>query len=153
MHVDLESSVRDFAASVLDGSGLFLVDLEIKGETGSPNITVFLDSEKDGVTIDQCAEISRKLVFLIESHDVIKGKFTVNVSSPGLSRPLVDPRQYAKNIGRKASVKVNTEGGVKTYKGTLVTVTDGSITLEADKGQQFNFALDEVIETKILPAF
>jgi ribosome maturation factor RimP len=152
MDITKNTSVIDLAKHVLEGTGMFLVDSEIKGTSGT-NIWLFVDTVEGGVSIDDCAKVSREIIFLIESHNVIEGKFTLNVSSPGLDRPLKDERQFVKNIGRNASVKFTSDDKTEVLKGKLEAVDAEFITIKADKGQKHQLKREDVIETKILPAF
>ena len=153
MTTELLDKITEFSNQTLQGSGLFMVDLEVKGSESKYVISVFVDSEHDGVNIDQCAKVSREIIFLIESHEVIAGKFTLNVSSPGLDRPLKDRRQFAKNTGRLAAVKFTAEAGSSSVKGKLTEVTDSGIVLTTDKGTSHFVSWENLSEIKILPAF
>jgi ribosome maturation factor RimP len=87
---------------------LFLVDLTVTGVSGNQRVLVLIDGEA-GLPIESCSLISRKLSNRIEEEDLIDGAFNLEVSSPGIDRPLSLPRQYKKNIGRK--LKVNFRRG------------------------------------------
>lgn len=149
----LLETLTDLAGQALSGTELFLVDIEIKGNEQNPQVGVFVDSAHGGVNIDQCAEVNRKLGFLTESHELFTGKFTLNVSSPGLDRPLKDRRQFQKNVGRKAAVKIRQSEGVKKVKGVLISLNDNGIVVEAEKKSQQEISWEELDEIKILPAF
>lgn len=153
MKTPLIDTINELAVSVIEDTDMFLVDLEIKGSDSNPIIWIYVDTQEGGVNIDQCAKVSKQLVFLVESHEVITGKFTLNVSSPGLDRPLKDRRQYAKNTGRKAAVVHSVDGESKKLNGVLVEVRESGIVLEADKGKRHEITWDDLAETKILPAF
>ena len=105
-----------------------------------------------GVTLDEYAEVSTELAFVLEAHEVFENKYRLNVSSPGLSRPLADKRQYGKNIGRKAKVKFKKEGFEK-IEGKLTSVSEHGISIEPPKGDSVQILFEEIIETKIIPAF
>ncbi len=120
--------------------GFFLVHLLVKGSSRSPKVFVIIDGD-NGVTIDDCADLSRKLNRAIEEDDLIEGKYTLNVSSPGLDQPLKLKRQYKKNIGRK--VKVTTTESSE-LKGELIKVTDDFITVIPDEKKTENKNLENV---------
>ena len=101
----------------------FLVDLQLHN---NQKLEVFLDSDT-GITFKKCQKISRYLEQYLDEEGWLGPKYTLEVSSPGISRPLVKIRQYLKNIGRKVEVKTK-EGEKRT--GTLISATDESITLE-----------------------
>ena len=79
---------------------LFLVDLTVTGVSGKQLVLVLIDSES-GLPIEMCSLISRKLLSKIEEKELIEGTFNLEVSSPGIDKPISLPRQYKKNIGRK----------------------------------------------------
>ena len=149
----LLETLTDLASQALTGTDLFLVDIEIKGSDQNPQVGIFVDTEQGGVNIDQCAEINRKLGFLTESHELFTGKFTLNVSSPGLDRPLKDRRQFPKNVGRKAAVKARQPEGLKKIKGVFSSLNDNGITIDTDKKSQLEISWEDLDEIKILPAF
>ncbi len=101
----------------------FLVDLQLNA---SQKLEVFLDSDK-GITFEKCQKISRYLEQYLDEEGWLGPKYTLEVSSPGISRPLKKIRQYHKNIGRKVEVK--TKDGEKRT-GTLTSITEENITLE-----------------------
>jgi ribosome maturation factor RimP len=99
------------------------VDFELPSPT---RLEVFIDSDS-GVTFEKCRKISRYLEAVIEEENWFGEKYTLDVSSPGLTRPLKLKRQYVKNIGRKLDVTLK-DGEKK--KGQLIKVEDEAITLE-----------------------
>ncbi len=100
--------------------------VEVKHHAVSGKLDVFIDSDT-GITFDKCRQISRYLEEYLDTHLWLGEKYTLEVSSPGLSRPLMLLRQYKKNIGRKLEVKLK-EGSKQ--EGVLTEVNDNSITLE-----------------------
>ena len=84
-----------------DFSDCFLVDIKAHAHN---KIDVFIDSDS-GVTFEKCQKISRYLERFIDENGWLGEKYVLEVSSPGISRPLKFKRQYAKNIGRKVEVK------------------------------------------------
>jgi len=102
---------------------LFLVEIENKGEN---KVQVFIDSD-EGINFGNCARLSRHLEAQIEENGWLGEKYTLDVSSPGLDRPLKLHRQYVKNIGRELSVEI--EGEHKHAKGKLEEVTEEHIVL------------------------
>lgn len=113
---EIEKIVSEYA----EGKGLFIVTVR-KSSTGK--ITVLAD-KKEGITIDECAELSR----FIEKHfDRDKEDFELQVSSPGMDMPFLVKEQYYKNEGKHVEV-IDNEG--KKYSGILKNVTDGGFELE-----------------------
>ncbi len=146
----LSEQISALASESIQYPEVFLVDIEIKGDSRNPLVWVYLESEKGGINLDECAEISRKLQFLIEAHEIFKGNFTLNVSSPGLDRPLKDLRQYKINRNRHARIRVKSDEKAKTIEGIIKEVSDSEVTLET-KNENVVLPFDKIIETKIIP--
>lgn len=108
---------------------LFLVSLQVKPTN---NYKVFIDGDQ-GVTIEKCVKINRRLYKAIEENELYPdGDFSLEVSSPGVDEPLKMTRQYAKNIGRDVEITFN-DDSVK--EGKLLSVTDADIILEHTEGK------------------
>ncbi|MBG0790913.1 MAG: ribosome maturation factor RimP [Desulfovibrionaceae bacterium] len=95
-------------------------------------VRIYID-HKDGVTIDQCAEVSRQVGLMLDVEDVIPGAFTLEVSSPGLERPFFRPEQMADYLGRTIDLVLNEPvGDRKKFKGELTGVNGNAVTLTVD---------------------
>ena len=123
--LELEKKIIELVEQCLESDALFLVDVEIKGNPGNQKIQVFIDGDVM-VGIDEYSRVSRKLSGLLEEKELFDGKYTVEVSSPGVSRPLKLLRQYPKHIGRELNVITKAK---QKYEGELQEVDDNSITL------------------------
>jgi len=124
----------------------FLVDVEIAGGSKGPLLRIFLDTDQ-GITIDECMQWSRELGTLLEVHSAFPGRYTLEVSSPGLGRPLRHPRQYRKNIGEMLTVVLQGADG-DSVTGQLVAIDGEDIRLQADGGE-VSIALSEIQEAKV----
>ena len=111
-----------------DNPALYVVNIHIAGKQGGRlKVTILLDSDT-GITIDECARISRQLGAQLDEIDLFEGRaFILEVSSPGIDFPLQSPRQYRKNVGRSLNVTL-TDGTV--HNGKLIDVTDDFIVLD-----------------------
>lgn len=101
----------------------FFVDMNL---SASNKLEVFIDSDS-GITFEKCQRVSRHLEAYLDEEKPLGEKYTLEVSSPGISRPLQLPRQYKKNIGRKVEITLKED---KARTGTLIEVTDFAITIE-----------------------
>lgn len=137
---------------MLSTTDFFLVDVEIKGGD-SPEVWVSVDGEDRGVNMDECAKISNELGFLMDAHELFSGQYRINVSSPGLDRPLIDRRQYPKNEGRKVEVKYEQDGEDLKVEGILQEVTKKGIAVEINEQITVNLPFEDLVETKIIPTF
>jgi ribosome maturation factor RimP len=125
----IEELVKRILAAGDRAEELFLVEVTIAGnQKANPKVTVLIDGD-NGVDIDTCALISRRLGNQIEELNLLENAYVLEVSSPGLDLPLQQKRQYTKNIGRKIKVLLK-DGSTKTGKLTLVEAE--SILLEEE---------------------
>ncbi len=102
----------------------YLIDIQL-GAKGN-KLEVFIDSDS-GVTFEKCQKISRYLEAHLDEGKWLGEDYTLEVSSPGISRPLKLPRQYLKNVGR--NIEINTKAGTKK-EGKLIEATDFAATVE-----------------------
>jgi ribosome maturation factor RimP len=116
----------------VESHGAHLIDLNVRGDRGRPVIEVYVDNEA-GVTSDLCAEISRSVMQSIETGGMILGPFRLDVSSPGIDRPLRFSWQYTKHMGRPVAV-VTRSGG--TIDGTLDASDATAVTVTTKAGSQ-----------------
>jgi len=117
---------------ISDDASLYMVDVILKGNKGGQKLIVLIDGD-NGLDIDKCAEVSRKLGLQIEEENLIDTSYTLEVSSPGLDMPLKLERQYQKNIGRNLKIE-NKEG--QQEKGKLIEVKKEGISIEIQKGKK-----------------
>ena len=150
MQVDIIQNIKELVTPLAEEKGLFLVDVEVNLNS-KPEVWVYLDAEDRGVNLDECADISRELGFLMDAHELFEGKYLLNVSSPGLSRPLSDQRQYKKNEGRSAKIKFKQGDKYEKIKGSIVSVNADGVTVENGKEGTVHIPFDDIMETKIVP--
>lgn len=136
---EIVETVYTLLEPLLDGTDIFIVNIKVKPTN---NIKVYLDADS-GFSIDKCTAVNRKLYALIEAGQMFPdGDFSLEVSSPGVDEPLLQMRQYKKNIGRKVAVTDNED---HEKMGLLKEVTEDHIILEI-KGKK---AKDAAIMTEI----
>lgn len=149
----LKESVQKLIEEIIEGTELFLVDVK-SGIGKTTKIAVLLDSD-EGISIEQCAKISRELSQKLEEMEAIDSPFTLEVSSPGLEEPLKSKRQYFKNLNRQLSVTL-IDGSQQ--KGKLIEVKDESIILgipEKKKQEELiiEIAFSEIKKSNIIVSF
>lgn len=139
--------------SMLSGTNLYRVHTRIKGSTQQPMVDIFIDGDK-GVTIDQCASVSRRVAASIELESVFPKGFRLDVSSPGLGQPLRLPRQFRRHIGRTLEVLLrDSETEHRTpVSGKLVETAAVSITIDSGD-HRFELRFDEIERAVVTPTF
>lgn len=113
----------------LENDRFFIVSLTVRPARSAHQVTILLDSD-EGITIEQCASISRRLAHDIEAKELFPDAYNIEVSSPGLDQPLVLPRQYAKNIGR--DLKIHLSDG-QLIEGKLTELNGQELSIELPK--------------------
>jgi ribosome maturation factor RimP len=119
-----EQEIWHLAEPVLDAAGMELILVECLKMKSSWVVRIYMDRE-GGVTLDDCAQISSHLGDLLDVHDVPPGAYTLEVSSPGLDRPLYRDKDYLRYRGEKVNIRV--EGkieGRRHFRGELVDYVD-----------------------------
>lgn len=147
-NTDLRTRLHALADEVAADGDLYVVEVQVRGQKGSRIIEVFVDAD-EGAGVDDMARLSRDLEFLLDTEDVVKGRYTLNVSSPGADRPLRLPRQYPQHIGRTLRVQYNENGEAAEAVGTLASVGDDSFTIEKDDGSDLDISFPDVTEARI----
>ena len=142
--------IKELAETLVSKTDMFLVDVELKQQEMNV-VWVYVDSETGGVNLDECSRISRELSFMVESEELFVKSYRLNVSSPGLSRPLSDRRQFAKNRGRTAKVKYKQDDTYEKIEGILKDVSEDYVKIQHDKDKETSIRFEDLVETKIVP--
>ena len=126
------SNIKELLEPLLFENNLELFDIEYKGLGRKGVLRVFIDKES-GVTIDDCAKISRELGNLLDVHDVIPGSYNLEISSPGLTRPLRKRDDYIRFKGKKVKIKTLEDiQDKKVFTGKLLDFIDDTVSVETD---------------------
>jgi ribosome maturation factor RimP len=104
MRQEIQAQVEELIVPILDDFGYELVDLQYKKEGSSMALCVFID-KPGGITLDDCVTVSREVGAILEIEDPIKAAYRLEVSSPGLDRPLKKPADFERFAGQKIKVK------------------------------------------------
>ena len=150
--MSLEKTIEDLAGKCIDNERLFIVGVSVKGNPNNQKIQVFVDGD-EGVKIDECSAISRKLSDLLEEKDIIEGRYVIEVSSPGADKPLKMIRQYPQHIGRELEIVTREK---KKYRGILKSVVKNEIVLitkKQKKEEENTFDLGEIETARVLIKF
>jgi len=152
----LKEQLEKLVNDNLESEQHFLVDIIISGQNGPKKVLILLDGD-EGINIDDCAKVSRKVGFIVEEEEIIEDAYRLEVSSPGLDHPIVLLRQYVKNIGRNVRVTTLEE---TRHEGILAVANDKEIVLEEETGKgskkvmnELTFSFDQIKKTEILVKF
>ena len=125
LRMTIEQKITDLLNPYLENDKFFLVNLKVSASRINTKITILLDSD-EGIKIDECAAISRKLGNDLEEQNVMPNAYNLEISSPGIDTPLKFLRQYNKNIGR--TLRVILKDGIEKV-GELQCVDNQTVTL------------------------
>lgn len=129
----VSDSVYRLVAPIAESFGLTVLEVEYAKKFDGMNLTVVIDKD-GGVTIDDCERLHRAIDQPLDELDPIEGAYTLNVSSPGLDRPLKLEWDYKRNLGKKISVKLYKPlDGRKTFEGTLVSYDGDTFSIDVGK--------------------
>ncbi len=150
MAIDIEI-IKKIVLPVLEEMDLELVDLEILGNSRKRIIRIYIHRQ-GGVKLEQCEKTSRTIAEILERDDVIQERYVLEVSSPGLTRPLKTARDFERNIGEKVKVVLGDEEKSLEKTGTIHTVEAEQVVLtDGDKEHVFN--ITELKSAKIIIEF
>lgn len=148
--------VRTLIERVVAAEGFELVDVEHVVEHGKAVLRLFIDTvppgtKTRGVTVDDCQRVSRVVGDLLDVEDAVPGEYTLEVSSPGLFRPLTKPEHYARAMNERVKVKTFEKlEGRKVFVGILRKHEDGVVTIDVD-GTEFRVPLTAVAKANLEP--
>ncbi len=142
--VNLEK-IQEAIKPVLQKYSVILIDMVIRGERGRKVVEIFVDNYS-GITTDLCAEISRDVALVFDNEDLINGNYTLNISSPGLNRPLKYPLQYHKHIGYLLEISLMDGDQLKKVQGNLKAVNLETITLTDQTQTDYQIKFSDIIK-------
>ena len=153
--MDVVQSVRDIAGRVASSYGLEIFDVQFRREGPGMVLRVQIDrpgpaaTAEESVSVDDCAHVSRDLSAILDVEDVVPTAYTLEVSSPGLDRPLRQAQDYARFAGRRAKIVMSEPvDGQKFFKGRLAgldPVAEPAVVLiDGDDGRRHRVPLHVV---------
>ncbi|VAX18167.1 hypothetical protein MNBD_IGNAVI01-1766 [hydrothermal vent metagenome] len=111
--------------------GYLFIDMDFRGDARNRILEIYIDNET-GVTVDDCKNVSRALGDMIEEDSLIESRYRLDVSSPGIDRPLKYIQQFKRNIGRSFELKLEDESNSK-LEGKLLEVADNDLKFQIKK--------------------
>ncbi len=134
MEAEALSSIRSLAEPILTDQGVELVELTCRPQQGGLLVRLLVD-KSGGVLIQDCARMNQVISQALEVASVIEGSYTVEVSSPGLDRPLVSQRDFERALGEDIRLTMHTEeGNTRDAQGRLLAVPHEAIVLQTASG-------------------
>ena len=147
-----EEKIKQVVAETIGKNGFLLVDLVFRGSSGQRIIEVYIDSEKN-ISADDCAFISRELNSEIETLDLIETSYRLDVSSPGVDRPLKFLKQFPKHINRLFEVEFKLGEETKKISGKLSGINGEELTFLAKDGSEYFINFNNIISAIVSIGF
>lgn len=148
---DLVKKISEIAENSAPEFGLFLIDIYLRGNDRNRIIEVFVDGEKN-VSAENLADLSRVINDQIEANNIIKGSYRLDVSTPGVERPLKFLKQFPKHINRKFDLLYNSGEEKLQIKAKLESVEAENLTFTTEKTLiKINFK--DILSAKVLISF
>ena len=124
MKKNIESTIEELVQPIVDARNIEIVDIEYVKEAGQFYLRIYLEKE-GGITLDDCAEVSRELNPILDEKDPIKDNYFLEVSSPGLDRPLKKEKDFIRYAGYDVEIKLYKPlNGTKQLEGELIGLTE-----------------------------
>lgn len=135
----VSEQVFELVAPIAESFGLEVIEVLYEKKYDGMNLTIVIDKD-GGVTINDCEMLHRAIDAPLDKLDPIDCAYTLNVSSPGIDRPLKTERDYKRNLNKKISVKLyKAVNFQKSFVGILTAYDDETFTITTEKGQTITF--------------
>jgi ribosome maturation factor RimP len=145
----VQEKISVLAESLAESHGVRILDVEMAGSMTRPQVRVFIDRE-GAVTLDECAAFSRALSALFDVEDPIPTSYTLEVSSPGLDRPLKKLKHFEQSKGKLAKIVLKQKiDGEYVHIGRIMDVRDGVVTLKTREDKEVLVPLDIISRARL----
>ncbi len=145
--VEIEAKLKE----IVSKHSCLLIDIVFRGDNNNRIIEVFIDNS-EGITTNLCADISREMNKIIEDEELITSKYRLDVSSPGVDRPLKFIDQFQKHINRNFEVEYNFKDEKKKLTGKLLKVENGFLYFDV-KGNETALKYEDILNAKVKISF
>ncbi|MBS0514945.1 MAG: ribosome maturation factor RimP [Proteobacteria bacterium] len=145
--------LTNLLAPAIADMGLECLGVEYSPSHGNSLVRVYIDAADRPVTVDDCELVSRQVSALFDVNDPITGRYTLEVSSPGLDRPLYTPTQFARFVGEQVKIELSLPfNGRRRFLGPILAVEGETIKVEQD-GAAVDIPHGNVQKAKLVPRF
>ena len=146
------ASLRVLLEPAVLALGFELVDTEFSGSGRQAVLRIYIDSP-EGVTVDDCAQVSRQVSAILDVEDPIPGQYMLEVSSPGLDRPMVKREDFQRFAGEIVKIRMSVAVlGRRNFTGRLAGIEGDTVILEMDK-ESFDLPFGDIEKARLVPQF
>lgn len=150
---EIENLTKDLTLEILNDKDIYLVDVEYVKEGSNMFLKVYIDKD-GGISIDDCQEISRILSKKLDDIDPIEENYFLEVSSPGIDRPLKTDEELKRNINKDIEISLYSAiNGVKKLTGKLLNVDENNITILEDSQGKLNIERKSIAKINLAIKF
>ncbi len=142
----MKEEIQSFVEPIIEEHGAELVEIALKGSKRNQILVLYVD-RPGGITINECARISRAILKTDELDLLLGSHYRLEVSSPGMDRPLKTLHDFERTVGRYLAVQFQDEKGLHTLKGDLKAADETGIVLENKQGEH-KIALGSIVKAK-----
>jgi len=148
----VEARAQEVLEPIVAGEGLELLEVEFVREREGWVLRLFIDKPGGRVGLDECSQVSRAVDTVLDVEDIVPHEYNLEVSSPGVNRPLKKPAHYERVKGQK--VKVKTFGPIgepprKNFTGTLTEVAADAITVDVEGAGSFRISFKDIAKANL----
>jgi ribosome maturation factor RimP len=148
-----DNRLKQALEPVISALGCELWGMELQMGGKRKLLRVYIDRQEEGVGIDDCERVSRQASALLDVEDLIRGEYVLEVSSPGMDRPLYELHQYSMYLGEEISLRLRFPyEGRRNYKGRLKAVEGDEIVLVVTD-HEFLFPVESIEKANLVPQF
>lgn len=145
----MEERIRALAQPVAESLGLELVDAAFVSDSGRKVLRVYID-KPEGVTLDDCADMSREFSTVLDVNDPIPQRYSLEVSSPGLDRPLKKEADFARFAGRKTRIRTKEAiDGRRNFNAVIDSVDGASVHVTDFDGKKFVLTISNIDKARL----
>jgi len=148
VHIALRNRIRGIVEPAISDEGCALVAVEVVAGDKGQVLRLYID-HPDGITIQQCAHISRALSPLLDVEEPFSGAYRLEVSSPGIDRPVETAEDFARFAGFRAKIRLMPGAERRRYTGTLIGIEDAHVQIEVD-GETHALPLNEIDRARLV---
>ena len=147
--IDVDSQIRTIAQEVVSGLGFELVDIELTGNRSQQLIRIFIQ-KPEGILLSDCVAVSRELGERFDDKNVIENSYRLEISSPGIERPLRKVQDFERYVGHRVRIRLKSkQEGKRRIVGKIVEVDDNMVRIISKNGQKASFSLADIAKTNL----
>jgi len=149
--MSVQDELRALVKPAVEALGFEFVGLEYLSNPKNRLVRVFIDREPEGISVDDCADVSREISALLDVEDPVSGAYNLEVSSPGVERPLFEPDQYRRFIGQRVRLQLFAPvENRRKLDGTLIEADDNGAAVDVE-GQLIKVAYGDIRRAHLKP--